>query len=771
MRGTIGLVWKAAAVSALSGLLPVVSCGGGSEERTPAEGIPDASVNPHDAGASETADSTLQEGPDVSAEDGNADAMIVPDAGQRDSADSDGQPDASERSCGLLQNPEACHPLAFFFRQSENPYWRQDGGYERWNTAFSRLMGIEGKALEEEVPGRSVNIVDFSRFKAEHPDQLVLLHFDGMARDPTFDISAFSAGNWLYHPGAKVKSDVPAAPGQTTIEVVNANWFKIQPVPDDVVICELKAGLPDWDACEQTTLVSVNATLTPQHIVVERGKYGTTPRAFVANSAYAAAHVASGPYGTHSRSVWNYNYSTHAPVPQGRRTYEVLAADIAARFSAGGKLQAFDGIEFDVLFFERSSSGRGIDFNGDGTGDNGQFGGVNTYGRGVVAFTSLLRAALPDKLILADGGKRDSQRSFGRLNGIESEGWPDSRVFSLGADGGAVLDSWRAVWSEGLNRHLYWQANAHPPKLSYINHVFRFSDGSGTYDAGAVPFGLHRLVMAAAVLTDSAFTYVLEPERNTVEEPIIGIWDELVRGVDARPGWLGRGLGPARHLAADQPDLLLDGPGMGAALVSRFAPSEGTTLSASGGVLTASNLSAAKVSFALRQVHPGADSLLVLVTADADPLNGMPPTVPRLATLRATATGLCTADAAPQAGADLMTWVGQQPFVSSFYYPKLPSTDVVDLCFSIEGSGPVRIREIAAYAHPDVMVRAFEGGVVLANPSPTQYEFNLAQLFPNRRFRMIQGRQEQDRETNNGKPVVGTLMLPATDAAFLVALP
>ena len=66
------------------------------------------------------------------------------------------------------------------------------------------------------------------------------------------------------------------------------------------------------------------------------------------------------------------------------------------------------------------------------------------------------------------------------------------------------------------------------------------------------------------------------------------------------------------------------------------------------------------------------------------------------------------------------------------------------------------------------MYREFERGLVLANPSPRPYTFDLATLFPGRSFRRIQGSPRQDPATNNGAPVAGTLTLGPKDALFLV---
>src|SRR4051794_2238275 len=54
------------------------------------------------------------------------------------------------------------YPRAFFFRQSELlPARNERLDYETWSASFSRLMGIEGKVLDEESPGRSGRTAEF----------------------------------------------------------------------------------------------------------------------------------------------------------------------------------------------------------------------------------------------------------------------------------------------------------------------------------------------------------------------------------------------------------------------------------------------------------------------------------------------------------------------------------------------------------------------------------------------------------------------------------
>jgi hypothetical protein len=92
----------------------------------------------------------------------------------------------------------------------------------------------------------------------------------------------------------------------------------------------------------------------------------------------------------------------------------------------------------------------------------------------------------------------------------------------------------------------------------------------------------------------------------------------------------------------------------------------------------------------------------------------------------------------------------------------------IDLTFRIEGDEPVTIQRVTAHAHPDAMCRVFENGLVLANPSPAPYTFDLAKLSPGRNYRRIQATPTQDKKANNGEPVGSNLTLGPLEGLFLL---
>ena len=815
-------------------------------------------------------------------------------------------------------------PRAFFFRASEGMASNPRVTYETWERNFERLCGIEGKALDEEIPGRSRrNIEFFTRFKERRPRQLVLLHYNGNARDPRDGTEEYFAGHWVYWTGCKLTRDLPAEEGESDLYVEDVRLFRTNmgrygDKNEDIGLCLLdEEGRPDWGRSEQVRLVSIDAQRGALRIV--RGCFGTRPREFPAGKGHAAAHVTEGPWGKRSNLMWFYNFSTQCPRDEAdRRCRDVLVDELAAEFAPEGRLARFDGVEFDVLSHQRWKSAgrglRGVDTDGDGKHDGGFHEGVNAYGIGVYEFLEQLRERLgEDRFMLADGHGANHQRGFGQLNGIESEGWP-------------TLSDWEfRDWSGGLNRHLYWDTFGREPRFSYINH--KWIDGK----EGVLPevsFSRHRLALAAAQFVNAAVCYSFAPPR--VRGGLFPVWDELWKGEEQELGWLGEPRGAARRLAKEAPDVLA---GAGGAwpdeLVARFT---GEAVRFSGDApslkVAGTDPEASELRFRLPDVPCGGPDLFVSLTMRAAPRPGYPVAMPRLAWVGIARppgdlirdhppprTGMCLRGEAetqlnPQSGASVrhfrsrtlgdeaqeayfchppwrggtgytfwerevdvpddaelqfaigmgplspersdgvvfkvmlrandgdwealfektynefrwqeeqvslarwagrrvtlrfltdcgpkdnsttdhaswgdvrvageggkaprtesdrfMTWVGPEEFEATFAFRRI-ETETIDLEFVIEGAEPIRISRLSAHAAPDAIVREYDHGVVLANPSYHAVTFDLTELFPGRTFRRIRATEAQDREVNSGEALGGTVAVPERDALFVAS--
>ncbi len=473
-----------------------------------------------------------------------------------------------------------------------------------------------GKCLDEEVVGREArNPAWFSRFKHDHPRQVVLLHFNGNARDPRYATEPYFPGHWIYRKATRITADVSATADETWIHVADARDFRVNAgryriSNDDIALFGVTPdGSHDWMHCEQVQLLAVDHNANT--IRVKRGCYGTKPLAFHAGQARAAAHQVEGPWGKTNHLMWFYNFATHCPKdPAGKTCADRLVEDLAAWLGPGGKLAAVDGLEFDVMYNETHG-----DTDGDGEPDDGVIGGVNQYGIGMVEFARQLRNRLgPSRIIQGDGalgpGGRHSQRAFGILNGIESEGWPN-------------LNDWNfADWSGGLNRLAFWQANAYKPAFNYINHkwVEPVAGKPGEIKGVDVPFARHRLVFAAAQFTDAMVCYSLPPPGQAGGP--MGIWDEFVCGTANKPGWLGEPEGEAVHLATTTPNCL--GMASAEALANRIRGGA-TARTVDGNVVISSTAGPGQdLSFSLRDVPVKGENLVVFLTMTSATRQGYP---------------------------------------------------------------------------------------------------------------------------------------------------
>ncbi|MEW6357324.1 MAG: hypothetical protein AB1696_13420 [Planctomycetota bacterium] len=524
------------------------------------------------------------------------------------------------------------YPRAFFFRYTEGMARTGKTPYDEWDATFIRLNGIMGKALDEEVPGTMPNChTYFTKFKSIHPSQVVLLHFNGNSRDPRFQCDEFFAGHWIYATGCGLTKDLRAEEGESIVHVEDPKIFRMNmgrygDKNDDIGICQVGPdGKRNWHISEQVELLDVDAKA--KTIKVKRGAFGTKPIAFKAGETCVAPHMTEGPWGRKSNLLWFHNFSTTCPKDaKGRTCTDVLVEDLAKRFGPGGELEKLDGLEFDVLHFGHMNApagGYGSDVNADGVTDWGIIEGVNVYGIGVFEFCRKLRERMGDDFIIqADGGGAGCQRSFGLLNGIESEGWPwlgDHKVDD---------------WSGGLNRHFYWRDHARKPVFNYVNH--KFVEGvpgeKGRERSVETPFHLSRLVFAACMFSDSMITYSLRCPEEPGEK--IGIYDELRKGTEHELNWLGMPIGPPVRLALKAPDLL---HGCGARPTDEFikqwsSDNEATKFSVADNAIRIAGGDAEKRTMRWRMVGLSAieGDLFVHFRIKADAMAGYPDAIPRL---------------------------------------------------------------------------------------------------------------------------------------------
>ncbi len=670
------------------------------------------------------------------------------------------------------------YPRALSFRPSVLEAHHNEIPYELFEKRNLPLGGIVGKVLNEAHDHTDRrNFEYFLRYKADHPEKLLLLHYNGTGRRVTDEaLTRFFHGHWLYYKGTRLAGAMTSR-FQSVLRVEDPSVFETKRyrrgLSDDIAIARLGPDAkPRWHTAEHVRLRSIdrrNRTIT-----VQRGKYGTQARRFPLGS-YLAAHVTTGPYSFEDLPednipLWSYNFSTACPVDAGGRDCgDALADYLVEKLGPGGDLESFDGVIFDVLSFGMrfGRPAKDVDVDTDGEADGGVLDGANVVGLGVNRFLQTLRGRLPGKLLLADGHVPDgSQRGFEILNGAESEGYPDKADFALDHA------------SRGENIFDYWRANSAPPSLNYVNLRFKQTNPDVPRNTFIEPnlsedrsYEKMRLVLASSLFTDSALAFggawMPPPVVWAATGTSVKVFDELCKGTEQVPGWLGQPLGPAVHLAAAAPDLL-DGQGESwpDAFVNRFggeriafsregtpdAPIIAIRYSGAGGAF----------SFVLPGLEVPAEDLFVTLRLRAEPLEGFPTPVPRRVDVHVGPAG-----GVPDPARSEFTWAGGESFEASLYFQDVgPGT--VDLSFEVEGARPAYLERMTAHSATDGRYREYEGGVVFANPSKRPYAFDVAALFPGATLRRIRGSARQDPATNDGESLGQELILSARNGLLVV---
>ncbi len=638
------------------------------------------------------------------------------------------------------------YPRMLAFRQSEVQAALLP--YTEWEPIFAQFGGIVGKALQEE---RSDNVgpqtVDyFTRYKTKYPNKLVLLHLNGRARLPRFETQGWSAGWWLYRAGSVLTSAVNAE--DTVLKVASTNPFRLRAdaygsIGDDIVIAPKGAGgKPDFTAAEQVRLSAINTT--SKTLTVVRGKYGTTARSFP-NGAYLAPHEYAGPWSAVDDRVWLYNLSTLCPPdPSGKRLVDVLIAQIGSWFAPGAVLAAFDGLELDVFQF-RMEQRNGIDADCDGNVDLAVQNGVDTYLQGQIQLTAGIRQALgAERYLLTDSGV-GQQPDIASVNGIEVEGFPTLDDYGI------------TLWSQALMTLELWRRRGVTPRLSYP--LYKYS-APNDYP---VSFNRFRLMLAAALATNSAVAWYNDVGGVNGQPNDIVVWDELVAGTARIPGWLGAVRGETIHLAERRPDTLAGaGVSWPNSFVSTFV-GPGVTFavqSPRNPVLVVSRRQAAsELSFTIPDLALSGPDVVFSLDLLAAKLAAYPATVGRKCRITVDGSGgeLTQTLTVPT------TW-----FHAVLGYHGL-GPGPIRVTFTVDGDAPLKLRGLRMFAAPDAITREFAKGAVFANPSGNDFTFDVATLFPGRSFTRIAGSVDQDPATNDGSRLGSTLTLGPLDALVVRA--
>lgn len=593
------------------------------------------------------------------------------------------------------------YPAYLAFRGEMNRLTRTDR--RAWVESVDSAAGFMKKFISEELEIDPQMAVRANTYAAEHSEKLALLHLNGEARriwgHPEV-LERYFPGHWVYRPGAKVTADLSA--GDTEVRVADVTPFLGPGYPDQratpkrylpLQVLLVRLG-PDgerlWYESEYAELVSVD----PQRgcLTLKRGLHGSRQMDFAAGAAYVAP-MAGGVWG--GRVMWFYNLSSACPQDRrGRRANECYADEIASWFGPDGRLSAFDGIAFDVNYFDVSERGAQWDVDNNGTADGGWIAGRNVWEEGDLAFLARVREQLGDDRILsADAQHASNQQVPSLLDGMESEGLVQHN------------DMWRG-FSRALNTHLYWTDH----RRSAVDYRYVVMKVLGP-DA---PEALRMRRFGAAVANCiGAFTTDV-PGRGHLPEPF------------RTPGSLGRVKGPLiRYAEGFEPVVSLSGKELAERLTSSgcgvAVRESGVEVSAPGGTESCAEGEIPEIRLTLRGLNlPEGDAVFVVRARLEEPASASAAEYEVPARLWLRPDSLPVYDTNAQYNEYFCNLYGlfgcDRTEPMSYYFRDLKPA-LCDVTLIVRGARRFVLERVEVRNAPDVVMREFEHGFVVANPS------------------------------------------------------
>jgi hypothetical protein len=625
------------------------------------------------------------------------------------------------------------YPKAVFFRIPQNGY--QD--YAAWSGRFGALDGMIVKIGLEESPHLDWRLLasHLNRFALEHPEQLVLLHYNGRDRlivQGRGIRERYFPGHWVYRAAAFPVGDIapadavlPVRNGASLVTLFRQRWAaENRPLPQVGLLVETDAeGRRLWNRSEYVALLAFDGNDSGGRVTVQRGLLGTIPRAFPAGRVHLAPMAAP-----HEWDYAAYNFSTLCPRDdEGRTAADRLVEEMAELFGPGGIIEALQGINFDVMYYELSER---FDVDNDGRGDGGVVNGVTVYGRGVAELQARLRQVLgPNRLLLADGHQAENQRGVPWFNGMESEGIVSPR------------DSYREI-AKTLNYFSYFARHAVQPR---INFSFPKDSTIQTLaDEDRIARYGQAVVASLGALSAHNILRVNRGEGGSLHSanrPAF-VADELVAGVLNRRQWLGRPTGPYQLIGTNGLNLYSD-----AALSSAALRATANEANAFPQIILPSVATASGDVIATLEIR-----------ADWDAAYGSG--VPAIVEMEAVG-----ARDSPHSPKNVRALAGPSDWQPVIAYFREAGPASLQLAIRARHAGWLEVRNVRAYNAPLGLVRQFEHGVTLANLSVGEMAFDLHRLFGPARYRRLQG--VQNPVVNDGRVEAGSVRLPAISGLFL----
>ena len=570
--------------------------------------------------------------------------------------------------------------------------------YHEWLDKVGDADIIIKKFMQEEIDVDTKSREWCSKFLRQNPEKTILLHLNGEGRQITEHedvLDRYFPGHWVYMAGSDVINDISVNDDVVYVKdvvpfkhkgYIKRNTVEPEYIPLKVIIVSLNTdGRRQWYRSEYATVTGFDEATGA--VSLKRGLYGSKPLSYKGGKAYMAP-IAAAVWG--KDAMWYYNLSSVCPKDSsGRMANEVYADEIRTWFDKDGPLAGLDGIAFDVNYFNRIGKGLKWDVDNDGVADAGWINGRNVWMDGDLKFLSLVRKYLgQDRIITCDAQLPTNQQTPYLLNGIESEGLIEP------------LDSWRG-FSRMLNTHDYWMKRIGSPyKFRYVVMKINGNDAPRADEirkfSAATAF-----CMGAAVTSAGNRAYVPAEFR--------------------KQGSLGHIVGDLIRVAKTAPAAI----DMAGEILYESVDTSGISVRLDDGKVyvkpDSPDRNAASFRFNINNVVlPEGDITVFLKVKATEPLTDYSEKyrIPRLVKLRPVDLPVYESDPKyDKFHTDLYGMIDcSEPGELSFYFRNLPGGENT-LELEVTGTGEIEISGLRIFNDPDVLVREFENGIIVVNPS------------------------------------------------------
>jgi hypothetical protein len=619
------------------------------------------------------------------------------------------------------------------------------------NTVFAFLdetLGHAPKCYGEEITHGPPNIPIMQNYAQNNPDRQALFHWNGKMVRPFVGgtlpakMNEFKPYHFRYNVGTYLSSAITAPVTQITVNdpsifTTDTNNYNISIIiPVDPV-----TGDRLFDGAELVTVTAI----TGNQLTVIRNVYQSFLSYTSAGNFAAGSYIApaSQSFVDVESGGIRYNHSLLCPVDgQGRNGADMLAEMLSHEFAPGSNLDRLNGIMFDVL---PRSVGASEDCNLDGIADGGiDARGVDLYHLGVQGFGRKLRAALPGRILTFDGQDDHWPALHTVFNGVEAEGF--SRY----------NDSYTKRWSKALNYFLF----AERWNLSSNFYNFCVTKQNDNPPAAEVR-PLRRFHEAGLTAMGVAVSH--SPIVMSLDGPFYAL-DEMRKGVENKLQWLGAPVSELIRPGLSAPDEL-GGTGLPAGGWSSPDGSATVGTGAEGVLVTPVDTGFDhEMVIEIPGISIPAGDLLIRFEGKGG--------VPHLPLDTARYINVEVDGRQPNSWTyDRLTGVvNNEGFteVTAYYRGAgAPGGSTVKLRLIIESAADLTLRNFTIHNASDVLLREFENGIVLCNPSDKTNTFNLAWYYPGKHFKRIQGQSLDDPVVNDGSAVGSSVQLGGYRGLFL----